>query len=189
MRQTYPVSDLLRKLEIGGVDLVTRDFGQKAYPFLEEVMRQLPTGFYLVFDFNGVRTVDTAFARESFGQLLTNTLGGHFGGARFILANLSVNAWDTFETLMKRRGNGTFFLALQPVGLQVVGHMEPNLEEVFELLKEHKELSARDLADQLNLEINTASTRLKKLHDLGATMRREEVIDRGRQHIYRLLGV
>lgn len=189
MRQTYLMSDLLQRLEMGGVDLVTREYGQQAYPLLAQALRQTPADSYLVFDFAGVRTVDTAFTRETFVRLLGEVIDGQFGGARFLLANLSANALETFEILMERRKNLGFFLVLQPTGLYIAGHMEPNLREVYALLKECKEVSVRDLAEKLHLEINTASTRLKKLYDTNATTRREEIIERGRQHIYRLLGV
>lgn len=189
MPRTFLVSRLFEQLEIAGEDLVTREYGQKAYLILREELRLTPERDFLVLDFTGVRVLDTSFARESVFKLLEEVVAGHFGESRFILANVTESTFDNLDTMMRRRYEKKIFLIQQPAGLEIAGHPEPNLEEVLALLKLHKELTARELADSLGLEVNTASTRLKKLHDLGVTIRHEEVTESGRQHVYRLLGV
>ncbi len=70
--------------------------------------------------------------------------------------------------------------------MRLIGHVEPNLMEAWQLVYEKSELTARELADQRGLEINTASMRLRKLYDARLLARREEITPDGRQHIYML---
>jgi predicted transcriptional regulator len=51
-------------------------------------------------------------------------------------------------------------------------------------------ITARDLADAEDLEINTSSTRLANLHKIQLVQRREEVLSEGgRQFVYESLLV
>lgn len=182
------MSQLFDRLGISGEDLVTRESGQLAYPILRDELRSTPAQDYLILDFTGVRVLDTSFARESVFRLLEEVTEGHYGDSRFILKDVTEDTFDNLDTMMRRRYEKKVFLFLDGRDLRVAGHPEPNLEEVLQLLKERKELTAREVADTLGLEVNTASTRLKKLHDLGVTIRSEVVTETGRQHVYRLLG-
>ena len=61
---------------------------------------------------------------------------------------------------------------------------EANLQTTFDYIQKHGETSARDLAEEFELEINSASNRLKKLYDSNKVFRREIKDEKGRQHIY-----
>lgn len=61
---------------------------------------------------------------------------------------------------------------------------ESNLQETFDYVQKHKEVSARDIAEHFDIEINSASNRLKKLYDANKIFRREIKDEKGRQHIY-----
>jgi hypothetical protein len=70
---------------------------------------------------------------------------------------------------------------------RLFGPVEENLREAWQLVAERGTLTTRELADRLDLELNTASMRLIKLHGLGLLARREVPGVPGRQHIYTLL--
>ena len=61
---------------------------------------------------------------------------------------------------------------------------EPNLQNTFDFVQSHKEVSARDIAEYFGIEINSASNRLKKLYDSNKLFRREIKDEKGRQHLY-----
>lgn len=61
---------------------------------------------------------------------------------------------------------------------------EANLQATFDYVQEHGETSARDIAEYFNIEINSASNRLKKLYDSNKIFRREIKDEKGRQHLY-----
>lgn len=64
--------------------------------------------------------------------------------------------------------------------------LEPNLKEVFLMLKSSEQITARDIAQRLDVEINNASNRLKKLHVLHLALRREVDTETGLRHAYYL---
>lgn len=186
MPRTFPVSQLLARLGIPGEVLVTAEYGQEAYPILADELHQ--THDYLILDFHGVRVVDTSFARESLLRLLDDVIQRRFGEVGVLIINASKDIFTNLDDMMSRRKQKGFFLVRRNDELDIAGNLEPNLLEVLNLLRKSKELTAREAADLLGLEVNTASTRLKKLHDFGATVRYEETTESGRQHVYRLLG-
>lgn len=70
--------------------------------------------------------------------------------------------------------------------MKIIGHIEPNLAEAWNVVASERTFTARSLADRLNLAISTASTRLLKLYKNRLLARDEEVTSSGRQHIYQV---
>ena len=64
--------------------------------------------------------------------------------------------------------------------------LEPNLKEVFLMLKSSEQITARDIAQRFDVEINNASNRLKKLHVLHLALKREVNTETGLRHAYYL---
>ena len=62
-------------------------------------------------------------------------------------------------------------LCLSKTGLELMGDIETNLEETFEIVKGKKEITARELTEVIDLPINSASNRLKKLYDMRLILR------------------
>jgi hypothetical protein len=69
---------------------------------------------------------------------------------------------------------------------EVIGSLENNLCETFELIKSKKTLTAADISTIYGIEINSASNRLKKLYDLGLVGRYENVDSSGKYFVYTL---
>lgn len=61
---------------------------------------------------------------------------------------------------------------------------EANLQETFDYVQSRDEVSAREIAEYFEIEINSASNRLKKLYDANKLFRHEIKDEKGRQHIY-----
>lgn len=67
---------------------------------------------------------------------------------------------------------------------QFLVKQEANLHVAFEYVQKVGETTARDIAEVFDIEINSASNRLKKLYDSNKLFRREIKDEKGRQHIY-----
>ena len=69
---------------------------------------------------------------------------------------------------------------------EIVGKMEANLHEAFEICLMNKEITARQLSEVKNLVLSTASTRLRKLYEFRVIYRREVIDSFGKQYVYLL---
>jgi predicted transcriptional regulator len=77
------------------------------------------------------------------------------------------------------------FLAVEPGGAwQLVGALEANLHDTLQLVARHIQMTAPELAALMNLELNTASTRLKRLYDLHLLRREYTVSKKGLEYTY-----
>lgn len=186
--QRFAMSELFAALEIEPPDLLLRGYGQRAYPLLARAMEAIPSHHTFTLDFAGVSVMDTSFAEETVLHLALDLIKGEFGDRFMLLDQVSAATIDNIEaTIAWRRAKVA--LPLREGGkIRLVGHIEPNLLEVWRLATEVDTLTARELADRLHLEINTASMRLRKLYDARLVDRKEEVSASGRQHVYKFPG-
>jgi len=182
----FELTRLFALLGIPGPDLLLRSYGERALPTLEQALKEVPPGQALVFDFAGISVMDTSFADETVLELALGLSQDKYGDRWMVLAEPSPAAIDNLEGTIARRKAKVALLIRKEGQMRLIGHVEPNLLEAWQLVYEKSELTARELADQLGLEINTASTRLRKLFDARLLARREEITPSGRQHIYML---
>lgn len=182
----FELTQLFAFLGIPGPDLLLRSYGERALPMLEQALKEVPPGQALVLDFAGISVMDTSFADETVLELALGLAQGKYGDRWLVQAEPSPATIDNLEGTIARRRAKVALLILKEGQMRLIGHVEPNLVEAWQLVHERSELTARELADQLGLEINTASTRLRKLYDARLLARREEITPGGRQHIYAL---
>ncbi|MCA9330432.1 DUF4325 domain-containing protein [Candidatus Saccharibacteria bacterium] len=182
MAQLFPI------LGVTGPDLLLRDYGRRAFALLEEKLLQVSVGQALVLDFRGVSVMDTSFADETVLELAMGLNEGRYGDRFLILDSPSPATVDNIEGTIARRRVKIAMLVRDADGIRLVGHVEPNLAEVWKMTLHTTTLTARGLADQLGLQLNTASTRLHKLYNARLLARTEEITSAGRQHIYTLPG-
>jgi predicted transcriptional regulator len=182
----FELTGLFALLGIPGPDLLLRSYGQRAFPTLEHALKEIPSGQTLVLDFVGVSVMDTSFADETVLELALGLSQGKYGDRWMVLEEPSPATIDNLEGTIARRKAKVALLIRKQGQVQLIGHVEPNLIEAWQLVCERTELTARELADQLGLEINTASMRLRKLYDARLLARCEEITFEGRQHIYML---
>lgn len=180
----YLMSNLFSMLGISGPDLLLREYGQRARTVLEEQLQEVGVGDALIMDFSGVSVMDTSFADESILELALALVVGQYGDRFLVLERLSPATVDNLEGTIARRRAKVALLAYDGSRMTILGHLERNLVEAWELTRRGGTLTARDLANEIGLEINTASTRLHKLYAGRLLARREEITALGRQHIY-----
>ncbi len=182
----FELTRLFALLGISGPDLLLRSYGQRAFSAMEYALKEVPSGQALLLDFAGVSVMDTSFADETVLELALGLSQDKYGERWMVLAEPSPATIDNLEGTIARRKAKVALLIRREGQMRLIGHVEPNLMEAWQLVWERSELTARELADQLGLEINTASMRLHKLYDARLLARREEITPGGRQHIYRL---
>ncbi len=177
---------------LAGDVLLTRPVGERFRPVLEALLRDGAEADGVVLSFAGVALIDSSFADEVFGVLTAQRARRKGPRACLALRNLGPDSSDNLESaLISRpvREPGLRNCVLPLLGADgrvgLVGKVEANVAETFELLRARVVLTARDLADERRLEIGAASTRLKALSDLGLAVRAETRDAHGKLFAYR----
>jgi len=176
---------LARQLGIEGGNFLTRDMGEKAYELINEQLQATPEGQPLVLVFPQAQLVDSSFADESAVRLGEEILKGEYGERCVLLEGLTRDSITNFRGVLSLREIKLPLLAVEATGeWQILGNLEENLVETLKLVHRKQGLTASELVSQLGLAVNTASTRLKRLHNLHLVRRESEVSERGLQYLY-----
>src|SRR5438132_88003 len=179
------MAKLARQIGIKGQNYLTREKGEKGYELLKEQLRATPEGHPLVLVFPHTQLVDSSFADESVVRLGEEILKGKYKERCILLEGLTDDSIKNFEGVLSLRGIKLPLLSVNATGeWKVMGRLEDNLLETLGFVHQHSHLTASQLVSALGLAVNTASTRLKRLHDLHLVRREYEVSDRGLQYIY-----
>lgn len=179
------MAELGSRIGIQGGNFLTRDMGERAYELMRERLRATPEGQPLALVFPPAQLVDSSFADESAVRLGEEILKGEHGERCILLEGLTADSVKNFRAVLSLRGIKLPLLAVEAAGgWQVLGNLEENLVETLKLVHRHGRLTASELVSQLGLAVNTASTRLKRLHNLHLVRRESEVSERGLQYLY-----
>lgn len=179
---------------IDGQQLVTRPLGRRFLPRLQALLSG-NGGRCLLLSFADVGMMDGSFADEVFAALAAarSRRTGHSGC--LVLRDLDSTSYDNLVLAVTSRPvrelgvRNCVLPVLNDRGqVELVGKAEDHVRETFETLRQHRELTARELADSQGLDIGAASTRLKVLFNLGLACRREERDERGRLYVYTSIG-
>lgn len=188
MERIYGLKDVAKKYGLGNI-LSYRPIAKEVKEDVIKVLNTLTSGSHFVFDFSGISLCDLSFADE----LLIESKIYLSKRENLILyiQNFCEVIKENIEGAIARReqkDNIKIYLLTNENGMysKIGSKLEKSLEDTFLIICEKKSVSARDIADVFNLEINSASNRLKKLFDAGLLLRNEVVDVNGRQHIYYL---
>lgn len=188
----YKMVDLAKEAELSDPYwLVSREFGRKMLDVLKEKLAELPLNTNLVIDFENIRLLEWSFADEAFATLAVLLSKGEFPERYMVLKNLSETSVDNLEiavTTRPKRDPGSIrnlvLVISEEKSARYLGKLESHLLQVWDYVKNHEEVTANDVAKNLNLEINTASTKLKTLYDNRLLKRIEQKTEFGKQYIY-----
>lgn len=177
--------------------LATRVVGKRFFEHLQLLLENLCSETLVKLSFVGVEVIDASFADEVFGTLAAQRARKESNIHPVILTGLNQtcveNLQMALETRIERepetleRLRNCVLPLLDGEDLKLIGQFEDHVSASFSLLSTHHSLTARDLADALQLNVNAASTRLKTLTDLGLAFRTEVRDSVGKQYIYRSL--
>jgi len=129
--------------------------------------------------------MDASFADESLMRLGEELVAGEFGERATLLEGLTEDSLHNLEAVIRLRRAKLVFLLVDPVGgWRHAGPLEPSLSEALVLAASKGRITAPELAQELQLALNTANNRLKRLHALRLLWREHEVSERGLRYIY-----
>ena len=182
----------LLKEEIGNgsPNLVTRETGRIIRERLE---RELEKAEVVYLDFSKIGIIDYSCADEIIAKLVSRLLSGEYGESFIVLTNLNPNQEENIHValekkklaLLKQTASKKGSRTAKGQGLEIIGFIANHLREVFDLVNERGKLTAKELADELDLELNTAATRLLNLYKKYLVTRTEETSSEGgRQFVY-----
>jgi DNA-binding transcriptional ArsR family regulator len=164
---------------------LTRPKGEKAYKILKKRLLEVTDSNALVLAFPATQLVDGSFADETVVQLGLEILRGDFGERCLLLEGLTRDSIKNINAVISLRKHKLPLLAVEHSGeWQILGRLEEHLLDTLKLVAKHGRLTATELMSILDLAVNTASTRLKRLHNLHLVHREFEITERGLQYHY-----
>lgn len=175
------------RLSNGSRNLVTRETGKQMREALEERFQAEPEEAVVILDFKGVGILDYSCADEIVAKLISRLNAGEYGNRYLLLRGLNATQRENIEVALERKRLATLFLR-EDKSWEVLGVLNNYLRETLEEVMREGRITARDLAEVEELEINTSSTRLANLCKLQLVQRREELLSEGgRQFVYESL--
>lgn len=188
----FSMRSLTETLKLSGPNLLGRRDGERALTHIKARLADVPPGGVLTLDFEGVSYTDASFPDATVVALAVELQEGQHGDRFLVLDRTSDAVLENVRAALawrhdaEKRKVALFYKCHGR--LDILGHVEANLRQAWDLARDAGELTARALADRLGLEINTAGTRLLKLHAARLLSRREEISAAGRQHVYTVPG-
>lgn len=188
---TVRASDLAIQVETEPTQLATRTAGKRFLTALKGQLKEAGRDQVVILDFSGVNMMDASFPDEVFGTLGAERAKRKFAGASLVLSHLSESLIDSLNVVLQSRprreprlGNCVIPMLGDDGRLHLIGPSESHVQDTFDLLKQHKSITARDLKERYKLEIGAASTRLKTVYDLGLAIRSAERDASSKQYTY-----
>lgn len=179
------IMSLCQELQIPAKYLITRQLGDQVYQLLHKQLDKLPHGQAVKLIFPPDQLIDTSFADEAILQLEQGFLDGRLGDGTLILQGLTDDSIHNINAAIHLQRLKMAFLVTTTEGnWNIIGQLEQSLSETLKLIAKHGRLTALQLAQTLNLAINSASNRLKRLYDLRLVRREYEITENGLQYIY-----
>ncbi|MCB0190669.1 MAG: winged helix-turn-helix transcriptional regulator [Anaerolineae bacterium] len=165
---------------------IMRSKGEKAYPILEMQLQSIPENEALVVCFPDDQLMDVSFADETIIRLGEEIAANKFDQRRLLLKGLTPDSIVNIDRAIRGQKLKLAFIHITSTGKwEIIGHLEPSLQEVLEMLANRERITAPELVQALDLALNTANNRLKRLFNQGLIQREYEVSDKGLLYYYR----
>jgi predicted transcriptional regulator len=163
-----------------GKQLWTRELARKIRAQITGVLDKLAAGDVLVIDMHGVEVFDFSFANELFGKLLL-ALPQDYTGRFIVIEHLTdytrenlIKALESLNLVAIERKRGK---------LEILGNLHPVDAQTFNAIVQAKgPMTAVELKNKLNVNLNAMNERLNKLTGLGLIRRDKGVSAAGREH-------
>lgn len=187
-KRVYSLREMMKeRLSNGSRNLVTRETGRQMRETLEERLQAEPEEAIVLLDFKAVGILDYSCADEIVAKLISRLNAGEYGNRYLLLRGLNATQKENIEVALERKRLAALLLK-EDKSWEVLGILNNYLRETLEEVMREGRITARDLAEVEDLEINTSSTRLANLYKLQLVQRREELLSEGgRQFVYESL--
>lgn len=186
-RATYDLRDLMDELASGSSNLVTRETGRFIREAIEARLEREPEGTVVAMDFSHVGIIDFSCADEIISKLLARLQSLEYGDKYVVLLGLTPTHEENITVALERKKLAVL-VSRTDGSWHLLGSLNPYLNEALQFMMQQREITARDLADETQVEISLASTKLLNLFKARLVQRSSERLpDGGRQFIYRSL--
>ena len=136
-------------------------------------------------DFSKVGIVDFSCADEVLAKLLSRLMAGEYGLKYICLKGLNVHQKENIQVALERKKISVMVEGSKGAW-EIVGVLNPYLVETLEFVMKKGRVTARQMADDLMIELNTSGTRLLNLFKRRMVARIEEILpEGGRRFTYR----
>jgi hypothetical protein len=154
---------------------VSREMGELAYTEMRNQIVELPDNALILIEFPSEHHTNSSFIDETIAklgeQLGREISDGGIGDKYIILTGLDHNSEYDLENVLDKKG--LVFIVLNPdQSWKIIGNLATNLKETLDFVADRGQVTARDIAMEFNLKINSASNRLKRLHASQLLQRR-----------------
>ncbi len=174
--------------EIGATNgyLLTRPIGELANIYISKELGSLSERHSLFLDFANIPIVDVSFFDEAIILLLEEILEDKYGHRRIIFQNLNEDSITNFNAAVKLRNLKMALFAINAEDKwRLLGHLEKSLKQVFDMIMKRGSITAPHLAKDLDIALNAANNRLKRLLVQRLIRREYEEKEGGLVYIYR----
>jgi hypothetical protein len=187
-RVTYDLRDLMDE-QLATSNLVTRETGRSIRESIEARLEREPEGTVVALDFSHVGIIDFSCADEVISKLVARLQGLEYGDKYIVLHGLTPTHEENIAVALERKKLAVL-VSRADGSWRLLGSLNPYLNEALQFVMHQTEITARDLADETQVEISLASTKLLNLFKARLVQRSSERLpDGGRQFIYRSLLV
>jgi len=169
-----------------GTRLGTRLEGERARARLEAILRSLPEEGQVRLCLDGLEVLSTSFADELVGKAYQSVVDGGFGDRTMVLDTPALELAEGIDVKLVQRKLA--MLCLHAGRWRLVGFHTPALSETLGLILEKRCTTARELADELGLQISACVNRVARLADLRL-IRRRKIGMKGPQDIYEIHSI
>lgn len=187
-RAIYDFRDVMdEQLSNGSRNLVTRETGRLIRESVESRLEREPEGTVVVLDFSHVGIVDFSCADEVISKLIARLQGQEYGDKYVVLQGLTPSQEENIAVALERKKLAAL-VSRADGAWDLLGTLNPYLNEALLFVMARQEVTARVLADETRVEISLASTKLLNLFKARLVQRAGvRLPDGGRQYVYRSL--
>jgi hypothetical protein len=186
-RAIFDLQEVMDEQQAGAKNLVTRETGRLIRESVESRLEREPDGTVVAMDFSHVGIIDFSCADEVVSKLVARLQGQEYGDKYIVLQGLTPTQEENIGVALERKKLAVL-VSRADGSWQLLGTLNPYLDEALRFVMARPEVTARDLADETHVEISLASTKLLNLFKARLVQRSSERLpDGGRQFIYRSL--
>ncbi len=182
--EVYNLYKLLKEeLKNGSNDLVTRFSGQVIRERIEKDIAHEKDGKVIALDFSKIGIIDYSCADEIVAKLISRLLSGEYGDKYIVLTGLNETQKENIEVALERKDLAVIAETRDRERI-LLGSLNNYLKETLNLIHKKGKISAKELSEAMNFEMNTSGTRLLNLYKKRLTKRTEEMRDGGKVWVY-----
>ncbi len=169
-----------------GARLGTRWEGERARQQLEGLLCALPEEGQVRMLLDGLEVLSTSFADELVGKAYQRVVAGEFGDRTIVLDTPALELAEGIDVKLAQRRLA--MLCRHDGRWGLIGLRTPALSETLECIVDKGCTTARELADELGLQMSACVNRVARLAELRL-IRRWKIGRKGPQDIYELHAI